>query len=203
MRGGESKETIKQRLIDVAQSVFAKFGFDRTTMEIIAKEAKKGKSTLYYYFKSKEEIFAAVIEREGNMIQRELMKIIGQNKDSRTLLREYVIRRYSLIGELVNYYNVFRDDYLSNLELIEKYRRKHDEFELLAIKQILIKGIMNEELTISPENVDDVALAIAVALKGLEIPLFLDGSMPEFDQKIDMLLDVLFCGIGQSLCGKS
>ncbi len=194
----KDKDKIRETLITIAQKIFARFGYDRTTMEIIAKEARKGKSTLYYYFKSKEDIFAAVIEREGNQMQKELLKIINQNKDSRTLLKEYVLKRYKLIKQLVNYYNVFKEDYLANLEIIEKYRRKHDEFELLAIKQILIKGIMNDELRITHEQVDDIAMAIAVAIKGLEIPLFLENQISNFETKIDLLLDVLFCGIAKS-----
>ncbi len=193
----QNKDKIREFLIDVAQKIFARFGYDRATMEIIAKEAKKGKSTLYYYFKSKEDIFAAVIEREGNLIQKELLKVINQNKSSRQLLKEYVLKRYKVINELVNYYNVFKEDYLDNLKIIEKYRRKHDEFELLAIKQILIKGIMNGELKITNDQVDDIALATAVALKGLEIPLFLENQLAKFENKIDSLIDVLFCGIAK------
>ena len=189
------KDKVRKFLIDVAQKVFAKLGYDRTTMEIIAKEARKGKSTLYYYFKSKEEIFAGVIDREGNLIQKELLKVINQNKDSKTLLKEYVLKRFQLLKKLVNYYNVFKEDYLRELKIIEKYRKKHDEFEFLAIKQILIKGIMNDEISIKQDAIDDIAFAIAVALKGLEIPLFFENKYSEFEHKIDLLLDVLYCGL--------
>ena len=194
----KNKDLIRDTLVTVAQKIFARFGYDRTTMELIAQEAKRGKSTLYYYFKSKEDIFAAVIEREGNHIQKELLKIINQNKSSRQLLKEYVLKRYKLIKQLVNYYNVVKEDYLANLEIIEKYRKKHDEFELLAIKQILIKGIMNGELSITHDQVDDIALAIAVAIKGLELPLFIENNVTNFETKIDLLLNVLFCGIAKN-----
>jgi len=191
----KNKEAIRNHIIDVAEKIFSKLGFDRTTMEIIAKEARKGKSTLYYYFKSKEEIFAGVIDREGNLIQKELLKVINQNKDSKTLLKEYVLKRFQLLKKLVNYYNVFKEDYLRELKIIEKYRKKHDEFEFLAIKQILIKGIMNDEISIKQDAIDDIAFAIAVALKGLEIPLFFENKYSEFEHKIDLLLDVLYCGL--------
>ncbi|RLD78380.1 MAG: TetR/AcrR family transcriptional regulator, partial [Bacteroidetes bacterium] len=70
------QDDIKENILDVAQSIFRKYGFKKTTMDEIAKAARKGKSTLYYYFKSKEEIFAAVIEKEGNYMQNELMRIV-------------------------------------------------------------------------------------------------------------------------------
>ena len=48
----------KARIIAAAEQMFAHFGIQKTTMEEIAKKVHMGKSTLYYYFKSKEDIFA-------------------------------------------------------------------------------------------------------------------------------------------------
>ena len=62
---------IKNRIVEVAQNIFKKYGFRKSTMDEIAVAAGKGKSTLYHYFKSKEEVFAAVIEKEGNTMFRE------------------------------------------------------------------------------------------------------------------------------------
>ena len=65
---------IKNRIIEVAQDIFKKYGFRKSTMDEIAEAAGKGKSTLYHYFKSKEEVFAAVIEKESNIMFKELIK---------------------------------------------------------------------------------------------------------------------------------
>ena len=54
----------KEIIIAAATTLFSRFGLDKTTMEDIAKAAKKGKSSLYYYFKSKEQVFAEVIRKE-------------------------------------------------------------------------------------------------------------------------------------------
>ena len=46
----------KAKLVDVARQLFAKMGVENTTMNDIALASKKGRRTLYTYFKSKEEI---------------------------------------------------------------------------------------------------------------------------------------------------
>ena len=51
-------------LVDVARQLFAKKGFEETTMNDIAVASQKGRRTLYTYFKNKEEIYYAVIESE-------------------------------------------------------------------------------------------------------------------------------------------
>ena len=54
----------RQKLVDVARQLFAKNGLENTTMNDIAMQSGKGRRTLYTYFKSKEEIYYAVIEGE-------------------------------------------------------------------------------------------------------------------------------------------
>ena len=52
-------------LVDVARQLFARMGVDNTTMNDIAQASrKKGRRTLYTYFKSKNEIYLAVVESE-------------------------------------------------------------------------------------------------------------------------------------------
>ena len=46
----------RAKLVDVARQLFAKNGVDDTTMNDIAVASKKGRRTLYTYFKSKEDI---------------------------------------------------------------------------------------------------------------------------------------------------
>ena len=45
----------KAKLVDVARQLFAKMGVENTTMNDIALASKKGRRTLYTYFKSKED----------------------------------------------------------------------------------------------------------------------------------------------------
>ena len=54
----------RQKLVDVARQLFAKNGLENTTMNDIAQASGKGRRTLYTYFKSKEDIYFAVIESE-------------------------------------------------------------------------------------------------------------------------------------------
>ena len=55
----------KERILSAAKNLFSRFGLEKTTMEDIAKAAGKGKSSLYYYFKSKEEVMPRLSERRS------------------------------------------------------------------------------------------------------------------------------------------
>ena len=55
----------KAKLVDVARQLFAKMGVENTTMNDIALASKKGRRTLYTYFKSKEDIYLAAARYGG------------------------------------------------------------------------------------------------------------------------------------------
>ena len=57
-------DLVKDHIINSSVAVFKKLGFDKVTMDNIAKAANKGRSTLYYYFKNKHEVFEQVAEME-------------------------------------------------------------------------------------------------------------------------------------------
>ena len=59
-RKEREKERRRQQIIVAAKRVFSEKGFNKTTMEDIAKEAELSPGTLYLYFKNKEELYASL-----------------------------------------------------------------------------------------------------------------------------------------------
>ena len=186
---------IKNRIIKVAQDIFKRFGFKKSTMDEIAAAAGKGKSTLYHYFRSKDEVFAAVIEKEGNTMFRELNKIITANIDSKLKIKKYIIKRMELINELSNLYSAIKSDYLNHFNFIQKYRIKYDEYEILLLEQILQDGINKKEFNINEDETKMYAYGLATALKGLEIPFFLENRYSEISNRLDSMLNILIYGL--------
>ena len=75
----EKKEAInqmhKQRIIDTAEKLFLEKGVAKTTMDDIAKSADYSKSTLYVYFKGKDEIYHSIIYNSMKIL-KECMRIL-------------------------------------------------------------------------------------------------------------------------------
>ena len=62
----------RNKLLEVARHIFAKNGLENTTMNDIAVASGKGRRTLYTYFKSKEDIYFAVIEEELERLSEQM-----------------------------------------------------------------------------------------------------------------------------------
>jgi AcrR family transcriptional regulator len=78
-----------QRILDIAARLILRYGYDKTTMQDIALEAAISKSTLYLYWKNKEELFQALITRETLRVFDEWLERIQADPEGGTLFGIY------------------------------------------------------------------------------------------------------------------
>jgi len=188
------KDEVREQLVQVARQVFAKYGYKKTALDDIAKEARRGKSTIYYYFKSKDEIFKAVIDAESEIRAKEIEKEISKTEDSREKLKIYIYIRMRSLKTVVNYYEAIKNDLLDQLYFVDNLRAEHFEAEIKTIKDMLLDGIDKGEFTI--QNPELTAKTIVTALHGFEVPLILKNlSDEELQKSVDEMLNILFYGI--------
>ncbi len=77
-RKEREKERRRQQIIVAAKRVFSERGFNKATMEDIAKEAELSPGTLYLYFKNKEDLYASLSLR---ILQYLLMRVEHVNRE--------------------------------------------------------------------------------------------------------------------------
>ncbi len=187
------KTEIREQIVLTASNIFSKYGFRKATMDEIAHSMGKGKSSIYYYFESKEEIYEAVIEREAGLLRREVIKSISGSDDPKEKLRNYVLTRMKTFRRVSNFYDAIRTEVVSHLDFIDKIRKKYDREEIRLLQDILEEGVSKNIFRI--ENTELAAIAVVTALKGLEIPLFWSGKRKNAEEQTEELLNVLFYGI--------
>ena len=187
------QEDIREIIVNVARNIFAKFGFRKTTMEEIAQAARKGKSSIYHYFNSKEDIFNAVVEKETRALHLALSEAINTSSTPEEKLKAYIQTRMDTISKLANLYSALKDEYLDHFSFIEKIRSHFDQEEIKMIKEILVEGVNKGDFVV--ENLEITAFGIITALKGLEYPIFVKKEYVDFEKKFNGLLNILFHGI--------
>jgi AcrR family transcriptional regulator len=189
------KMEIRNKILDAAQDVFTRYGFGKTTMEDIAREMGKGKSTIYYYFTSKEDMFQAVIEKEILSLKSKILDEISKKEDPKEKLKVYVVERMQGLKNLKNLYNVLRNENNSQREFVDQTRQQTDREEINIVAAILNSGV--EQGIFHLEDTVLTSIAIVTALKGVELPLLVaeSGSDNLLEQRLDRLLDVLFYGM--------
>ena len=190
------KESIRDHIIHIARGVFSKFGFKKTTVDDIARGLGKGKSSIYYYFRSKEEIYKEVLNKEAETLKNEIYrKVVETNDNPKDKLRNYVLIRMRFLYELTNFNEALRNDYLKNFAFVERIREKYDKEEHSIILNILREGMSKDIFRL--KETEFTAMAFLTAMKGLEVGFFIkkEYSLEKLEQRLDDMLDVIFYGL--------
>lgn len=183
----------KTRIISAATNLFARFGLEKTTMADIAKASKKAKSSLYYYFESKEQVFAEVIRYEIDGLKYAIVEAIEKEDDPRNQLRRFVSTRLNYLNEKAGQYITIKDEYLKHYEFIENLTVDYSIWEISTIRTILDYGRKKGVFEIT--DLEPVAKAFFFALKGSEYPWTINLPLEEIEKSVDVLIDILLKGI--------
>ena len=180
-------------ILQMARKLFARYGLKKTSMDDIAAEAKIGKATIYYYFKSKQEIFKTVVDHEWTILINAIREAISKEISPQRKLRAFILIRISRMRELINLHRVTEDIVTELLPDLEKIRESHFKEEMNVIKRILSEGVRKGIFKV--KKIEVTALAMISALKGLEYPWVMDGKSLDIERSVDELLQILFKGI--------
>ena len=192
-RGVLKNNEKKGIIINVAQKIFSKYGLIKTTVDEIAKAARMGKASLYHYFRSKEDIYKEVVEKENEVLMTKIRDAVSREEHPAKQLKMYVTVRMKYLNELANIHSALKDDYLDHYAFIEKIRDRNFREEIETVKNILSDGVKNGIFKI--RDIGLTSFSIISALKGLEYPWAVETDLPKVEKNIDKLMEILFNGI--------
>jgi AcrR family transcriptional regulator len=112
------RQTRAHRILDAAGALILRWGYNKTTIDDIARQAGVAKGTIYLHWKTREELFTALMQRERLVLAEDLKRRIaadpagatlrGMLKHSalalmqRPLLKAVLLRDMDVIGKLAH-----------------------------------------------------------------------------------------------------
>ena len=167
----------REKFIEVARQLFARKGVENTTMNDIASASSKGRRTIYTYFKSKREIFNAVIASETDELLSRLRKVVEAPGPAREKLIQYIDCRFHTMSEIVSRNGSLKAGFFRDVRKVDRARKLITDKESELLKEILLEGVAQNVFHI--KNADDAALVITHILHGLDVPYVRDNISKE------------------------
>ena len=161
---------------DILAENQAKNGVDDTTMNDIAVASKKGRRTLYTYFKSKEDIYMAVVESELEMLSGAMEKVAEQDIAPDTKILRLIETHLDSIKMVVFRNGTLRAGFFRDIWRVEAVRKNFDRTETKLFRQVLTEG--KEKGIFDIDNVNIVADIVHYCVKGIEAP-YIRGQIGE------------------------
>lgn len=155
-------------LVDVARQLFAKNGFENTTMNDIAVSSGKGRRTLYTYFKNKEDVYFAVIETELSRLYERLEAVARKNISPEEKMVQLIFAHLEVVKEAVYRNGNLRAEFFRDVWKVEQVRKTFDKNEIALFRRIMNEGV--EKGIFDIRNVRLMAEITHFCLKGCEVP---------------------------------
>jgi len=188
-------EDTRDKILSVADKLFGRFGFYKTSMDEIAKIARKAKGSLYYHFSSKEDLFKEVVIKEIVNLKNQLSVIVNNSDLSASgKIKAYLIKRMEVLKGASSYHETIKADFFEHFDFIDDLRQELDEWEKENLKNIIIQGIETNEFSVVDE-IDVLTDVFIMVLKGLEIPFFLQNKYEKYVPYFDNLMGILTKGL--------
>lgn len=192
----------RAKLVDVARQLFAKRGVDDTTMNDIAVASKKGRRTLYTYFKSKEDIYMAVVESELEMLSDAMEQVAKKDITPDEKILKLIETHLDSIKMVVYRNGTLRAGFFRNIWRVEAVRKNFDTKEIKLFKQVLAEG--KDKGIFDIDNVDIIADIVHYCIKGIEVPYIRGQIAEELDDEAGWanVAKIVFGALGRKDTGK-
>lgn len=163
----------RDKFIEVARQLFARKGVENTTMNDIASASDKGRRTIYTYFKSKRDIFNAVVESETDQLMARLRLILINPVSAEEKFEQYLRVRFETMRDIVSRNGSLRAGFFRDIRKVDRARKLISRKEMALVREILEEGVNSGEFQIPDVNAQ--AIIITHAVYGLDVTFIRDS----------------------------
>jgi len=182
------KVSTREKILAVTRNLIAEKGVKQTTLADISHAAGISQGTLFYYYKSKDELIYDILEQHFSHLTDSIIAGIPRhsNGDKVKLLQrtlEKLIKDQNT--SRMNIY-LFQEAILSNEEMRDRFLVKYQTWRELIARQISALFAISD-----PDNLASLGGVILAVIDGLTIQYLLDQNSVDFQKVAKVLADML------------
>jgi len=191
----------RQQILNAASECLARYGYDKTTMDDIARRIGLNKTSLYYYYRNKESIFIEVIVQEAKTFLDALQAKAIKSRGCKNQILTYLTERFRYYQHVVNLHHLSMDTLRSIQPSFKALYQTVLDREIEFIANLLQDGMGRGEIKPGPVlKLSRIILTVTDAIKqttcedpGHDLPATIDYSQIEKDvaYAVSLMLDGL------------
>jgi AcrR family transcriptional regulator len=194
---------IQEQILQAAKQLFAVHGFARVTMDDVAKAVGKGRSSLYYYYKNRDEILDAVVHMEINETLSAVEKAVDRAGTAEAKFAAYCKAKLRIAKEKGSFLNVleagmdaealthFNKTKVGLRELIMKR-------ESVLLTRIVQEGIKHRELApIEKSKMDNLIFVLLSSVLGLKRTMHIERHTRDIEALAAQFTNLIMRGLGK------
>jgi len=138
-------EKTRAAILAAAERVFAQSGLAGARTDAIAKAAGVNKALLYYYFKSKDDLYEAVVEEHFRQFNEQTLALLNSGGPAGDVLLRYVSLHFDFISRRRQSAPLFQQCMMVGGKRTERLVRKYFKPRNVAVAKLLERGMRSGE----------------------------------------------------------
>ncbi|MDB5141049.1 MAG: transcriptional regulator, TetR family [Mucilaginibacter sp.] len=194
------EDSIQQQIIQAAQQLFQVHGLQKVTMDDVAREIGKRRSSLYYYYKNKEEILDAAIDVEMRCILAELTQAVDAAPNLEEKISAYCMSRLKRSQKTREFYTMVdsgmnagkMSDYT---KVIHTMHTRFRQLEIPLLRKILNFGIETGRLrAMDLKEQDALIFVLLSSIQGFKKEIIVKKSFNNIKPAVSMWIYLILQG---------
>jgi AcrR family transcriptional regulator len=186
-------ERRREEILDAAAVMFARHGYAGTDTQLLVDKLGVGKGTLYRYFRSKEELFLATVDRAMHIARRAVDDGIQNIEDPLDRIAQAIRVYLGFFAEHADYVELFMQERAQFKDRKKptyfEHREANVEQWLAMYRSLITQGRVRN---MSVERITDV---MSDLLYGTMFTNYFTGRQKPFEAQAEDILDIVFHGI--------
>lgn len=195
------EDLMQQQILTAAKRLFQVYGLAKVTMDDVAKAIGKGRSSLYYYYKSKDEIFDAVVTIEIREMLAAMTRAVDKASGSEQKLRAFYITKLEVLHEKKAFFKML--DVGMDADALSEFQKTKIVLHHVIIRQesalleaLLTDGMNKGELRKMPASELELLIMVLLSsLRGLKRQLELEDGSEKIVPAVDMFIRMAMHGL--------
>ena len=201
MTEANKKASKRDKILRAASEVFARYGYDKTTLDDIGRRIGLNKASLYYYFKNKEEIFIQVILAETEIFINDLQQKTTAKHQVEEKVIHYLTERIKRYEEVLNVTQLSIESLQKVEPLFQDLYQTVKSKEIIFLKELLDIGVDKKEISVADtQDLAESLFIISDALKHdrtVQKELYFGNNYDytDIEKKITNIIKYIFNGL--------
>lgn len=187
------QDQLSEQILNAASDLYMKYGFKKVTMDDISKAIGKSRTSIYYYYKNREEVFQAVL----NSLIKEVAAEIGNAMDQQLTLEEkiraFCHTKVKTSESKKPFFTALeagmnaeeKSRYSQVIEVVHQHLMEAEKFILgKALSESISK---KETRSLTSEEQDTVIFILQSSIRGIKREMLLKDSFDELETTVDVL----------------
>ncbi len=190
------QENIREEIILSSMKVFETYGFTRVSMQDISKACGKGRSTLYYYFTSKMDVFDAIAECLCEQVFTKAKESYSREASLEENLVGFLRAKLHQINLITKRFHLAFEDMKSDPALMVSKTRYMLDDEIKLIRDMIGIAITKGEIQFLEEK-DILFLSemLVTTSRCFEQEVLLFDRFPDFEARLGWLISICVKGL--------